>query len=78
MQFKFLKAKKTYNYRNLNTGAIIEFSKTLREKEGISVGSMLPPSGKGSKKSRENWKKKQYQDFNGINFIKINLSMIML
>jgi hypothetical protein len=54
MQFKFLKAKKTYNYKNLNTGAIIEFSKTLREKEGISIGSMLPPSRKGSKKSREN------------------------
>lgn len=52
MQFKFLKAKKTYNYKNLNAGGIIEFSKTLREKEGMSFGSMLPPSGKVSKKSR--------------------------
>jgi hypothetical protein len=53
MQFKFLKAKKTYSYKNLNAGGIIEFSKTFREKEGMSFGSMLPPSGKGSKKSRE-------------------------
>lgn len=54
MQFKFLKHKKgSHQYKNSNTGAIIEFGKSMmREREGMSYSSMLPPTGKGRKKSR--------------------------
>jgi hypothetical protein len=53
MQFKFLKQKKGTQYKNSNTGAIIEFGKSMmKEKEGMSYSSMLPPTLKGSKKSK--------------------------